>query len=91
LATNAAAPLYVAIADASQKVGMVVHPDPAVVTTMKWIDWKIPLSAFADAGVNMARVKKMYIGVGDKADPKSDGTGRVYIDDIRLVRPVPAK
>jgi len=91
LATNAAAPLYVAVVDASQEVGMAVHPDPAVVTTTKWINWKIPLSVFTDAGVDMARVKKIYIGVGDKTDPKEDGTGRIYIDDIRLVRPVPAK
>jgi len=37
--------------------------------------------------VNMARVKKLTIGVGDKADPKAGGTGRIYVDDIRLVKP----
>jgi hypothetical protein len=89
LAANATAPLYVAIEDASKKVGMVVHPDPTVVTTTKWINWEIPLSVFTDAGVNMARVKKMYIGVGDKADPKKDGTGRIYVDDICLTKPAP--
>ncbi len=86
LAMNTAAPLYVAIEDASKKVGVVVHPDPAVVTSTKWIQWKIPFRAFTDAGVNMARVKKMYLGIGDKANPKKGGTGRIFIDDIRVAR-----
>ncbi len=86
LAMNTAAPLYVAIEDASKKVGVVVHPDPAVVTSTKWVQWEIPFSAFTDAGVNMARVKKMYIGIGDKANPKKDGTGRIFVDDIRIAR-----
>jgi hypothetical protein len=89
LTTNAAAPLYVAIEDASRKVGAVVHPDPLVVTTMKWMEWKIPFRAFTDAGVNMARVKKLYIGIGDKADPKKGGAGRIYIDDICVTKPAP--
>ncbi len=86
LAMNAAAPLYVAIEDASKKVGVAVHPDPAAATSMKWIQWKIPFRAFTDAGVNMARVKKMYLGVGDKANPAQGGTGRIFIDDIRIAR-----
>jgi len=86
LAMNTAAPLYVAIEDASKKVGVVVHSDPAAVTSMKWIQWKIPFRAFTDAGVNMARVKKMYIGIGDKANPKKDGAGRIFIDDICVAR-----
>jgi hypothetical protein len=52
LPTNAAAPLYVAIEDASQKVGMIIHPDPAVVTRAKWVKWKISFRVFTDAGVN---------------------------------------
>ncbi len=87
--TNAAAPLYVALEDASRKVGMVVHPDPAVATTMKWVSWQIPLRAFTDAGVNMARVKKMYIGVGDKANPQKGGSGRIYVDDICVIMSAP--
>jgi hypothetical protein len=86
LAMNTAAPLYVAIEDASRNVGVAVHPDPAVVTSMKWIAWKIPFHVFTDAGVNMARVKKMYIGIGDKANPTKGGTGRIFVDDIRLAR-----
>ncbi len=86
LAMNTAAPLYVAIEDASKKVGVAVHPDPAVVTSTKWVQWKIPFRAFTEAGVNMTRVKKMYIGVGDKTNPAKGGTGRIFIDDIRVAR-----
>jgi hypothetical protein len=83
---NAAAPLYAAIEDASGKLGVVVHPDPAVATSMKWVQWKIPFSAFTEAGVNMARVKKLYLGVGDKASPQKGGTGRIFVDDICVAR-----
>jgi hypothetical protein len=86
LVMDTAAPLYVALEDASKKGEVVVHPDPAVVMSMKWIQWRIPLRAFTDAGVNMARIKRMYIGIGDKAGPKKGGTGRIFIDDIRVAR-----
>jgi hypothetical protein len=32
-------------------------------------------------------MKKMYIGVGDRANPAKGGTGRIYIDDIGLLKP----
>jgi hypothetical protein len=83
--TNSRAPLYVALEDAAKKAAVVVHPDPAVATATKWIEWKIPLSSFA--GVNTAKVKKLYLGVGDRQNPAADGTGRIYIDDIQLAKP----
>jgi hypothetical protein len=89
LATNAPAPLYVAIEDASKKVGVAVHPDLKAVAATKWTQWEIPFRVFVDAGVNMARVKKMYIGVGDRQNPTAGGTGRMYIDDICVTRPAP--
>ncbi len=82
---NSAAPLYVAIEDSSKHVGVAINSDPAVVTAAKWIEWKIPLSSFT--GVNLGKVKKMYIGVGDRTSPAKGGTGRVYIDDIGLLKP----
>ena len=41
---------------------------------------RIPLSDFT--GVNPAKVKKLYIGVGDRENPTADDTGSIYIDDI---------
>jgi len=37
--------------------------------------------------VNPAKVKKMYIGVGDRKAPAANGSGRIYIDDIRVIKP----
>ncbi len=82
---NAAAPLYVALEDASKQVASATHPDTAVTRATNWIQWKISLSSFA--GVNLAKVKKLYLGVGDKENPAAGGTGRIYIDDIQVTRP----
>ncbi len=82
---NSAAPLYVALEDAAKHVGIVAHPDTTIATSVKWTEWKIPLSSFA--GVDPSRVVKMYIGVGDRENPTPGGRGRLYIDDICLARP----
>jgi len=56
------------------------------VLTSDWTPWKVPLSEFTDAGVNLAAVKKMYIGVGNRTAPSQSGTGLLTIDDIRIGR-----
>ena len=38
-------------------------------------------------GVNPAKVKKLYLGVGDRTNPKVGGFGRLYLDDIRVMKP----
>jgi hypothetical protein len=87
-AANKAAPLYVTLKDTSNHTATVVHPDAKVVTTAKWIEWKIPLSSFS--GVSAAAVKAIVIGVGDRANPANGGTGLIFIDDIGLAKPAPA-
>ena len=82
---NGQAPLYVRLEDASKHAAMVVHSDAAAVTTTKWTQWRIPLSGFT--GVNLARIKKLYLGVGDRTDPKAGGRGLLYLDDIGLAKP----
>jgi hypothetical protein len=84
-AGSAAAPLYVSVADSTNRSGVVVHPDTAVTTGIQWTQWKIPLSSFT--GVNMARVKKMSVGVGDRQNPAAGGAGRIYVDDIQVTKP----
>jgi len=78
--------LYVAVEDSAGKTAVVPNPDPAAVLTTTWTEWKIPLTSFT--GVNLAKVKKVYVGAGDKANPQPDGTGKLYIDDIRVCQPV---
>jgi len=51
-----------------------------------WTQWVIPLTDFT--GVNMAAVKKMTIGVGDRTSPKAGSAGMLFIDDIQYGRPI---
>ena len=84
--TNDPAPLYVVVEDSAGRVGVAVHPDPAIATSTQWSRWDIPLSVFSDAGVNLAAVKKICIGLGDRAAPSPGGTGLIYVDDIQVTR-----
>ena len=79
---NGPASLYVVVKDASNRTATVIHSDTAVVGTAKWTEWRIPLSSLN--GVNLAKVKKITIGLGDKAHPVAGGAGQVFIDDIRV-------
>ena len=54
---------------------------------LTWTEVKIPLSSLA--GVNLAKVKTLIVGVGDPANPAAGGKGRIYVDDIRVVQPAP--
>jgi len=84
-ATNGLDTLYVALQDSTGKVGVVANANPNAVRAGTWTPWKIPLSGFT--GVNVAKVKRLYIGVGDRKNPAQSGAGRLYIDDIRLTKP----
>ena len=82
--TNAAEPLYVAISDTAIEA----YDDPGAVARSTWTQWQIPLQAFADQGVNLSNVDKIAIGLGTKAGVAAPGgTGTIYVDDIRLIRP----
>ena len=77
-------PLYVALENQG-KAPVVVNLAAAALGSTSWTEQKIPLSQFT--GVNLRAVKKMYLGVGDRASPKPGGHGILYIDDLRLVKP----
>ncbi|MCL5281235.1 MAG: LamG domain-containing protein [Planctomycetes bacterium] len=81
---NGPAPLYLTVKDTSNKTATVLHPDATVIGAAKWTEWRIPLASLA--GVNLAKIKKIIIGLGDKANPKTGGAGLIYIDDIRVSR-----
>jgi hypothetical protein len=86
---NAPQGVYVGLEDSAGKVAFVTHPDPAAATIGTWTEWAVPLSRFT--GVNPAKVKKMYLGVGDRKNLVPDGAGSIYIDDIRITKGVPAQ
>jgi len=69
---------------------VVAHDDPSAATIDGWTEWRVPLQAFADQGINLANVDKISIGLGSESGMAAvGGSGTMYIDDIRLYRPAP--
>ena len=87
IASNAAEPLYVAVSNSAGSPAVVAHDDPSAATMTTWIEWRIPLQAFTDQGINLANVDKIAIGMGSKGGVAPGGSGTMFIDDIRLYRP----
>ena len=81
---NAPEGLYVALEDDAGHIKVVNHPDPEAVQGAGWQEWNIELTQFSAGGVNLAAIKKMYIGLGNRTSPTAGGTGKIYIDDIRV-------
>jgi len=63
------------------------HPEPTIVTTVKWTRWKIPFTEFTNSGVNRARVRTLYLGLGERQNPAWGGKGLICADDIRVSKP----
>jgi hypothetical protein len=87
IASNAAEPMYVAISNVTGTPAVVVHDDPAAATIDTWTEWIIPLQAFAEKGINLTDVDRIAIGLGTQGNMTvPGGSGKIYIDDIRLYR-----
>jgi len=84
-ASNAAEPLYVAL----NGNAVVTYDNPNAAQIEAWTEWTIDLQGFADQGVNLANVNTIAVGLGNKRNPVAGGSGKIYIDDIRLYRPAP--
>ncbi len=54
-----------------------MHPDLAVTTMDAWQEWSIALTDFP--GVNLKAIKKMTIGVGDKAGTEPSGLRQDFL------------
>ncbi len=79
---DASQPLYVGLFDKAGKSAFVVSSDAAILTATTWTEWRIPLSQF---GVDVAAVKKMVVGIGNRDKPAA-GTGLIYLDTIKVVK-----
>jgi len=85
IASNDAEPLYVAVSNSAGAPAVIVHDDPAAANIDVWTEWVIPLSAFADQGIVLTSVDKIAIGLGTQGNmTTAGGSGKMYIDDIRL-------
>jgi hypothetical protein len=88
IASNDAEPLYVAVSNAAGASAVVVHDNPDAATIDTWTEWVIPLQAFADQGITLTDVDRIAIGLGTRGNMTTPGgSGKMYIDDIRLYRP----
>jgi hypothetical protein len=88
IASNAAEPLYVAVSNAAGNPAVIVHNDPAAAQIDIWTEWIIPLQAFADQGIVLTNVDRIAIGLGTRGNTTAPGgSGKMFIDDIRLYRP----
>ena len=87
---NAAEPLYVAISNSAGAPAIMAYDDPSAATVRSWVQWRIPLQAFADQGINLTNVDSITIGLGSQAGvASSGGLGTMYFEDIRLYPPAP--
>jgi len=88
--SNAAEPLYVAISNSIGNPAVVIHDDPTAVQIDTWTEWVIPLQAFANQGINLTDVDRIAIGLGTRSNMTTPGgSGKMFIDDIRLYRSAP--
>jgi hypothetical protein len=85
--SNDPEPLYVAVSNSTGSPAIVINDDPAAAQTDTWTEWVIPLSAFADQGINLTDVDRIAIGLGTRGNSTvPGGSGKMFIDDIRLYR-----
>ena len=74
--------LYVTLEDSTGKSATVSYTAEATADT--WVEWPILLTGFSP--VNPAKIKAMSIGVGNPISPTAGGAGRVFIDDIWVIK-----
>jgi hypothetical protein len=86
--SNDAEPLYVAVSNVAGAPAVVYHDDSNAATIDTWTEWIIPLQSFADQGIDLTNVDRIAVGLGTKGNMATPGgSGKIYIDDIRLYRP----
>jgi hypothetical protein len=85
IVSNAPEPLYVALSNSAGTPAVVVHDNPAAANIDTWIEWVIPLQAFADQGINLSNIDRIAIGLGTQGNMTTPGgSGKMFFDDIRL-------
>ena len=87
IASNDAEPLYVALSNSAGAPAVVYHDDPAAANIDAWTEWIVPLQSFAEQGISLTNVDRIAIGLGTRGNMTNPGgSGKMYIDDIRLCK-----
>ena len=82
--------LWVELKEVGTDVKFVKHTDVNDMREPIWHEWNIALSDFSDAGVDLANLDRVTIGIGGyKAGQTGKATtqDQIWIDDIRLYPP----
>jgi hypothetical protein len=83
--SNDVEPLYVAVSNSGGAPAIVVHDDANAAQIDTWTEWVIPLQIFADQGIVLADVDRIAVGLGTQGNMTiPGGSGKMYIDDVRL-------
>ena len=86
--SNDAEPVYIVVSNSTGTPVVVYHDNPSATTIDTWTEWFIPLSTFADQGIILTDVDRIAIGLGTQGNMTvPGGSGKMYIDDIRLYQP----
>ena len=89
-ATNGLADLYVVVEDSAAEAAILRNTDTDAVQAIEWRQWRIRLADLAAAGVDVTAVRKMSVGLGDPDNPQPGGFGRMYLDDIHVIKSEPS-
>ncbi|MHC4675667.1 MAG: LamG domain-containing protein, partial [Planctomycetota bacterium] len=84
--SNDPAPLYVALEDVNNDVGVKYYDNPNAALITDWTEWNIDLADGNFSSVDLTKVDRVYIGLGDRDTPTTGGSGVLCIDDIRIFR-----
>jgi hypothetical protein len=86
--SNDAEPMYVAVANSNGEPAVIYNDNPDAAQTETWTEWIINLQDLENQGLILTDVDSIAIGFGTRGNTQiSGGSGKVYIDDIRLYRP----
>ncbi len=83
---NSAEQIYLTIRDNSTSATF-LKGDALATGRQDWQPWLLPLSDLTAAGLKVNAIKSITIGVGNRTSPSVGGTGTVFFDDFRVVRP----
>jgi len=81
---NSPADLYLVVQDSAGKTATTTNA--ALVTAGAWTQWKIPYSILS--GVDLSKVKRLFLGVGNRDKPTQGGAGKLYFDDLDFGHPL---
>lgn len=82
--TNLPEPVFVELKDSSWTRAQIEHDDPFVITVEEWQRWDIDLAEFTVRGTNLEKIISLSILVGDPLNTGGGGSGKLFIDGIRL-------